>query len=178
MRDYSDTETELNLMNAFCFESIARNKYSYFASRARKDGYEQIAAIFEHTADNEKEHAKLWYKELFNIEDTLDNLLEAASGENNEWSHLYSSYAKTALEEGFPELAHKFELIGEIEKQHEKRYRLLMQNIASDNVFSKPEVTVWECRNCGHLHIGTTAPDTCPVCDHPGAFFELRAENY
>lgn len=178
MNKYSGTQTELNLQQAFCLESKARNKYTYFASRARKDGYEQMAAIFQNTADNEKEHAKLWYRELYGDEDTSLNLLDAARGENHEWTCLYNVFAQTAKDEGFFDLAAKFLQIAEIEKRHEKRYRALLKNLETDSVFSKCSVQIWECRNCGHIVVGTQAPELCPTCNHPQAFFELLNDNY
>ena len=178
MSKYSGTQTEKNLLEAFAGESQARNKYTYFASKAKKEGFEQIAALFLKTADNEKEHAKLWFKELEGIGDTAQNLAAAADGENYEWTDMYENFAKTADEEGFPELASKFRQVGEIEKQHEERYRALLKNIEMQHVFEKSEVKVWECRNCGHIVVGTKAPDVCPVCAHPQAYFELREENY
>ena len=175
---YTGTQTEKNLMAAFAGESEARNKYTYFASKAKKDGYEQIAALFLKTADNEKEHAKLWFKELGGIGTTAENLLSAAEGENYEWTDMYDGFAKTAEEEGFFELAAKFRLVAAIEKHHEERYRALLKNVETAQVFAKSEVKVWECRNCGHLVIGTNAPDLCPTCAHPKAYFEVNAENY
>ena len=175
---YAGTKSEQNLMNAFAGESQARNKYTYFASVAKKEGFEQIADIFLHTADNEKEHAKMWFKELNGIGDTLHNLGEAADGENYEWTDMYDGFAKTAEEEGFPELAEKFRAVAEIERKHEERYRKLMNNIETMQVFERSEVKIWECRNCGHIVIGTKAPEICPVCAHPKAYFELRNENY
>ena len=175
---YAGTQTEKNLMAAFAGESEARNKYTYFASKAKKEGYEQIAALFLKTADNEKEHAKLWFKELNGIGDTAENLLSAAEGENYEWMDMYDGFAKTAEEEGFPELAVKFREVGEIERHHEERYRALLHNVETATVFEKSEVKVWECRNCGHIVVGTKAPDVCPVCNHPQAYFEVKAENY
>ena len=172
------TKTEKNLMEAFAGESQARNKYTFFASMAKKEGYEQLAAIFEETAGNEKEHAKLWFKELNGIGDTADNLKAAAAGENYEWTDMYDSFAKTAEEEGFPELAARFRLVGAIEKHHEERYRALLHNIEMAEVFAKSEVKVWECRNCGHIVVGTKAPDVCPVCNHPQSYFEVHEENY
>ena len=167
-------------MTAFAGESQARNKYTYFASKAKKDGYEQIAAIFEETANNEKEHAKMWFKELHGgeIPGTMDNLLAAAEGENYEWTEMYEGFAKTAEEEGFPELAAKFRLVGAIERHHEERYRKLLDNIEAKEVFEKSEVKVWKCRNCGHIVMGTAAPEVCPTCNHPQSYFELNAENY
>lgn len=175
---YSGTRTEKNLEAAFAGESQARNKYNYFASKAKKEGYEQIAAIFQHTADNEKEHAKMWFKELAGIGDTAQNLQAAADGENYEWTDMYAGFAKTAEEEGFTELAEKFRLVAAIEKRHEERYRKLLQNVATAEVFKKSEVKVWECRNCGHIVVGTAAPDICPTCAHPQSYFELCADNY
>ncbi len=175
---YAGTKTEKNLQEAFAGESQARNKYTYFASKAKKEGYEQIAAIFLKTADNEKEHAKMWFKELMGIGDTAENLKAAAEGENFEWTDMYEDFAKTADEEGFHELAEKFRLVGAIEKAHEERYRALLKNIEMQEVFSKSEVKVWECRNCGHIVVGTKAPDVCPVCAHPQSYFEVHAENY
>ena len=172
------SKTEQNLMTAFAGESQARNKYTYFASKARKDGFEQIADIFEETANNEKEHAKMWFKELAGIGDTKENLAAAAEGENYEWTDMYDGFAKTAEEEGFPELASKFRAVGEIEKHHEERYRALLKNIETAQVFEKSEVKVWECRNCGHVVVGTKAPEICPVCNHPQSYFEVREENY
>ena len=178
MKELKGTKTEKNLMEAFAGESMARNKYSYFASRAKKDGYEQIAALFEETAANEKEHAKLWFKELGDIGDTAANLRAAAEGENYEWTDMYEDYAKTAEEEGFTELAAKFRMVGEIEKHLEERYRALLKNVETAAVFEKSEVKVWECRNCGHIVVGTKAPQVCPVCAHPQSYFEVHAENY
>ena len=175
---YSGTKTEQNLRTAFSGESEARNKYTFFASTAKKEGYEQIAALFQKTADNEKEHAKMWFKELQGIGSTADNLLSAAAGENYEWPDMYDSFAKTAEEEGFPELAAKFRAVGEIEKHHEERYRALLKNIETAQVFEKSEVKVWECRNCGHIVVGTNAPEVCPVCAHPQSYFEVHEENY
>ena len=178
MSKYSGTKTEQNLLAAFAGESQARNKYTYFASKAKKDGYEQISALFLKTADNEKEHAKLWFKELEGIGSTAENLKAAADGENYEWTDMYEGFAVTAEEEGFPELAEKFRGVAAIEKTHEGRYRALLKNIEMQEVFAKSEVKVWECRNCGHIVVGTAAPDVCPVCNHPQAFFEVRCENY
>lgn len=175
---YSGTKTEQNLRAAFSGESEARNKYTFFASKAKKEGYEQIAALFLKTADNEKEHAKLWFKELNGIGDTAENLLNAAEGENYEWTDMYESFAKTAEEEGFRELAQKFRLVGAIEKHHEERYRALLHNVEAAEVFAKNEVKVWECRNCGHIVVGTSAPEICPTCAHPQSYFEIHAENY
>ncbi len=175
---YTGTKTEKNLWEAFAGESQARNKYTYFASVAKKAGYEQISAIFLKTAENEKEHAKLWFKELGALGTTEENLLHAAEGENFEWTDMYERMAKEAEEEGFPELAEKFRGVGAIEKHHEERYRKLLANVEAKQVFEKSGVKVWECRNCGHLVIGTQAPELCPVCNHPQAYFELREENY
>ena len=175
---YSGTQTEKNLEAAFAGESQARNKYTYFASRAKKDGFEQIAAIFQQTADNEKEHAKLWFKELEGIGTTAENLVAAAEGENYEWTDMYAGFAKTAEEEGFAELAAKFRLVAAIEKRHEERYRALLRNVEAQEVFKKSEVKVWECRNCGHIVVGTEAPAICPTCAHPQSYFELVADNY
>ena len=175
---YAGTQTEKNLMAAFAGESEARNKYTYFASKAKKEGYEQIAALFLKTADNEKEHAKLWFKELNGIGDTAENLLSAAEGENYEWTDMYDGFAKTADEEGFHELAQRFRLVAAIEKHHEERYRALLHNVETAQVFAKSEVKVWECRNCGHIVVGTKAPAVCPVCAHPQSYFEVREENY
>lgn len=175
---YSGTQTEKNLQEAFAGESQARNKYTYFASVAKKEGYEQMSALFLKTADNEKEHAKMWFKELAGLGDTKSNLADAAEGENYEWTDMYEGFAKTAEEEGFPELAAKFRAVGEIEKHHEERYRALLKNIETAQVFEKSEVKVWECRNCGHIVVGTKAPEVCPVCNHPQSFFEIHQENY
>ena len=175
---YVGTETEKNLRSAFSGESEARNKYTYFASVAKKEGYEQIAALFQKTADNEKEHAKMWFKELNGIGNTADNLKAAAEGENYELTDMYEGFAKTAEEEGFPELAAKFRLVAEIEKHHVELYRALLKNVETAAVFEKSEVKVWECRNCGHLVVGTKAPEVCPTCAHPQSYFEVRAENY
>ena len=172
------SKTEKNLMTAFAGESQARNKYTYFASVARKEGYEQIAAIFEATANNEKEHAKLWFKELGELGTTAQNLLAAAEGENYEWTDMYDTFAKEAEEEGFKVIAKKFRMVAAIEKTHEERYRALLNNVETKNVFEKSEVKVWECRNCGHIVVGKNAPDVCPVCAHPQSYFELREENY
>ena len=175
---YAGTQTEKNLMAAFAGESEARNKYTYFASKAKKEGYEQIAALFLKTAENEKEHAKLWFKELNGIGDTAENLLSAAEGENYEWTDMYDGFAKTADEEGFHELAQRFRLVAAIEKHHEERYRALLHNVETAQVFAKSEVEVWECRNCGHIVIGEKAPEVCPTCNHPQSYFEIHAENY
>ena len=178
MSKYAGTQREKNLEAAFAGESQARNKYTYFASAAKKEGYQQIAALFEKTAANEKEHAKMWFKELEGIGDTAANLADAAAGENYEWTDMYAGFAKTADEEGFPELAEKFRLVAAIEKHHEERYRALLKNIETAAVFEKSEVKVWECRNCGHIVVGTKAPEVCPTCAHPQSFFEIHAENY
>ena len=172
------TQTQKNLEAAFAGESEARNKYTYFASVAKKEGYEQIAALFLKTAENEKEHAKLWFKELEGIGNTAQNLAAAAAGENYEWTDMYAGFAKTAEEEGFPELAARFRLVAAIEKQHEERYRALLHNVEMAEVFKKSEVKVWECRNCGHIVVGTEAPQVCPTCKHPQSYFEIHAENY
>ena len=172
------SKTEKNLLEAFAGESQARNKYTYFASVARKEGYEQIAAIFEATANNEKEHAKLWFKALGELGNTSENLQAAAEGENYEWTDMYERFAKDAEEEGFTELAEKFRGVAAIEKSHEDRYRALLHNVEMKQVFAKSSVTVWECRNCGHIVVGTAAPDVCPVCAHPQSYFEVRKENY
>ena len=178
MNKYAGTQTEQNLLAAFAGESQARNKYTYFASKAKKDGYEQIAALFLKTAENEKEHAKLWFKELNGIGSTAENLAAAADGENYEWTDMYEGFAKTAEEEGFQELAKRFRLVAAIEKQHEERYRALLRNVETAQVFAKSEVKVWECRNCGHIVVGLAAPEVCPTCNHPQSYFELHAENY
>lgn len=172
------SKTEKNLWEAFAGESQARSKYTYFASVAKKEGYEQIAAIFTETADNEKEHAKLWFKELAGIGSTAENLAAAAEGENYEWTDMYAGFAKTAEAEGFPELAARFRMVGEVERHHEERYRALLHNVETAAVFAKSEVKIWECRNCGHIVVGTAAPEVCPVCNHPQSYFELCAENY
>lgn len=178
MNKYAGTKTEKNLLEAFAGESQARNKYTYFASAAKKAGYEQIAALFLKTAENEKEHAKLWFKALGGIGDTKENLLAAAEGENAEWTDMYARMAEEADEEGFHELAEQFRGVAAIEKEHEERYRALLKNIEMDEVFKKSGVTIWECRNCGHIVVGTEAPEVCPVCNHPKAFFEVRATNF
>ena len=175
---YSGTQTEKNLMAAFAGESEARNKYTYFASKAKKEGFEQIAAIFQQTADNEKEHAKLWFKELEGIGSTAENLAAAAAGENYERTDMYEGFAKTAEEEGFKVLAAKFRLLAAIEKRHEERYRALLHNVEAQEVFKKSEVKVWECRNCGHIVVGTEAPQICPTCAHPQSYFEVHVDNY
>ncbi len=178
MNKYAGTQTEKNLQTAFAGESQARNKYTFFASTAKKEGFEQIAALFLKTADNEKEHAKMWFKELGGIGNTATNLEAAAEGENYEWTDMYDGFAKTADEEGFHELAQKFRAVAAIEKHHEERYRALLKNVEMKQVFEKSEVKIWECRNCGHIVVGTKAPEVCPVCNHPQSFFELNAENY
>ena len=176
---YAGTQTEKNLEAAFAGESMARNKYTYYASKAKKEGYEQIAALFLKTAENEKEHAKLWFKELHNgMPDTAANLLDAAEGENYEWTDMYAGFAETAEKEGFKALAAKFRLVAAVEKHHEERYRALLKNVETAQVFEKSEVKVWECRNCGHIVVGTKAPKLCPTCDHPQAYFEVHEENY
>ncbi|MCR4922961.1 MAG: rubrerythrin family protein [Lachnospiraceae bacterium] len=175
---YEGTKTEKNLQTAFAGESQARNKYTYFASVAKKEGYEQISALFLKTADNEKEHAKMWFKELGGIGDTKANLEAAAEGENYEWTDMYDEFARVAEEEGFKELAEKFRGVAAIEKAHEERYRKLLANVETKTVFEKSEVKVWECRNCGHIVVGTKAPEVCPVCAHPKAYFEVKEENY
>ena len=175
---YAGTKTEKNLWEAFAGESQARNKYTYFASVAKKQGFEQIAALFLATAENEKEHAKLWVKELGALGNTAENLTEAAAGENYEWTDMYDRMAKEAEEEGFTELAYKFRGVAAIEKSHEERYRALLKNVETAKVFEKSEVQVWECRNCGHMVVGTAAPELCPVCAHPQAYFEIHKENY
>lgn len=178
MSKYAGTQTEKNLEAAFAGESQALNKYTFFASVAKKEGLEQIAALFLKTADNEKAHAKMWFKELDGIGDTAQNLADAAAGENYEWTDMYEGFAKTAEEEGFKALAAKFRAVAEIEKHHEERYRALLKNVETAQVFEKSEVKVWECRNCGHICVGTKAPEVCPVCMHPKSFFEVHAENY
>ena len=180
MKEVKGTKTEKNLQEAFAGESMARNKYSYFASKAKKDGYVQIAAIFEETAANEKEHAKMWYKLLNGgkVSDTVKNLEDAASGENFEWTDMYARMAQEAREEGFDEIAEKFEGVAAIEKEHEERYRKLLKNIHDKKVFSKDGDVIWQCANCGHIVIGKQAPEVCPVCDHPQSYFQVKAENY
>lgn len=175
---YAGTQTEKNLHAAFSGESEARNKYTYFASTAKKEGFEQIAALFLKTAENEKEHAKMWFKELDGIGDTAANLLTAAEAENYEWTNMYDEFARTADEEGFPELAEKFRLVGAIERQHEERYRALLHNVEAQEVFARSEVKIWECRNCGHIVVGTSAPAICPACEHPQSYFEINVKNY
>lgn len=179
MADLKGTKTEANLMAAFAGESQARNKYTYYASKAKKDGYQQIAALFEETANNEKEHAKIWFKLLHGgMPSTIDNLKDAADGENYEWTDMYAGFAKNAKEEGFDDIALLFEMVGEIEKAHEERYRKLLANIENGVVFSKDGDKIWECRNCGHIVIGKEAPEICPVCAHPQSYFQVKAENY
>ena len=180
MADLKGTKTEKNLMEAFAGESQARNKYTYFASKAKKEGYEQIANIFLETAENEKEHAKMWFKLLQggDIKGTAENLKAAAEGENFEWTDMYDEFAKVAKEEGFNDIAYLFEAVGKIEKEHEERYKKLLENVEGDLVFSKDGDRIWKCRNCGHIHIGKSAPELCPVCKHPQAYFEIKAENY
>ena len=178
MSKYAGTKTEANLLAAFAGESQARNQYTYFASKAKKEGFEQISALFLKTAENEKEHAKLWLKELDGIGSTAENLLKAAQGENYEWTDMYEGFAKTADEEGFPELAAKFRLVAAVERHHEERYRALLQNVEQAQVFAKEEETVWECRNCGHIHVGKEAPAECPTCAHPQSYFEVHQANY
>ena len=172
------SQTEKNLQAAFAGESQARNKYTYFASVAKKEGYEQIAEIFQQTADNEKEHAKLWFKALGGIGTTAENLVSAANGENEEWTEMYPEFARVAREEGFVALALQFEAVAKIEKEHEERYRKLLENVETAQVFAKAGITVWVCRNCGHIHMAETAPKVCPVCLHPQAYFEVKANNY
>ena len=178
--EFKGSKTEANLMEAFAGESMARNKYSYYASAAKKEGFEQIAAIFEETAGNEKEHAKLWFKELHggSVPATAENLLDAAEGENYEWTEMYKGFAEVAREEGFIRVAALFELVAKIEKSHEERYRTLIDNLENGIVFSRSEEVVWFCRNCGHLHVGKAAPAVCPTCTHPQAYFEMRSVNY
>ncbi len=180
MANIKGTRTEANLLAAFSGESQARNKYTYYASRAKKDGYEQIAAIFQETADNEKEHAKMWFKQLNGgaVPDTIQNLKDAASGENYEWTQMYKEFAEVAREEGFNEIADAFEGVAKIEKEHEERYLALLKNIEDGLVFKKDKVVVWKCRNCGHIHVGEEAPEVCPVCNHPKAYFEVRGTNW
>ena len=180
MANLKGSRTEANLLAAFAGESQARNKYTYYASQAKKEGYEQIAAVFTETADNEKEHAKLWFKQLNggSVPRTVDNLKDAASGENFEWTDMYARFAREAREEGFNEIADMFEGVGRIEKEHEERYLVLLKNIENGIVFKKDKVAIWKCRNCGHIHVGEEAPQVCPVCKHPQAYFELQAKNY
>ncbi|MBQ7466523.1 MAG: rubrerythrin family protein [Clostridia bacterium] len=178
MNKYQGTKTEKNLQTAFAGESQARNKYTYFASVAKKEGFEQISEIFLKTAENEKEHAKMWFKELGELGNTVDNLNAAANGENFEWTDMYENFAKDAEQEGFTDLAFKFRAVAAIEKTHEERYRALLKNIETKEVFEKSTITVWECRNCGHIVVGKRAPEICPVCAHPQSYFEVRKENY
>ncbi len=180
MKELKGTKTEKNLQEAFAGESMARNKYSYFASKAKKDGYVQIANIFEETAANEKEHAKMWYKLLNGgkVSDTVQNLADAANGENFEWTDMYARMAQEAREEGFPEIAEKFEGVAAIEKEHEERYRKLLKNIQDEVVFSRDGDVIWQCANCGHIVVGKKAPEVCPVCDHPQSYFQIKPENY
>ena len=178
MKELKGTKTEANLMAAFAGESQARNKYTYYASKAKKDGYEQIAALFEETAAQEKEHAKMWFKLFHGIGSTAENLLDAATGENDEWTDMYPTMAREAREEGFDEIADLFERVAAIEKAHEERYRKLLANVEDKLVFSREGDCIWQCRNCGHIHVGTDAPEVCPVCNHPQAYFQLKAENF
>ena len=180
MKSLKGTKTEANLMAAFAGESQARNKYTYYASKAKKEGYEQIAALFLETANNEKEHAKIWFKLLHDgaIADTATNLQDAANGENYEWTEMYAEFSKTAKEEGFDKIAYLFEAVGKIEKEHEERYKALLANVNDGLVFSRDGEMVWQCANCGHIHVGKAAPEVCPVCDHPKAYFQIKAENY
>ena len=180
MKNLKGTKTEANLMAAFAGESQARNKYNYYASKAKKEGYEQIAAIFEETAGNEKEHAKMWFKLLHNgeVPDTMTNLEDAANGENYEWTEMYANFAKEAEEEGFTDVARLFKAVAAIEKEHEERYKRLLENIKQERVFKKEESVVWVCRNCGHVHVGKTAPKVCPTCNHPQSYFEMKSVNY
>lgn len=180
MKELKGTKTEKNLQSAFAGESMARNKYSYFASQAKKDGYVQISAIFEETAGNEKEHAKMWYKYLNGgkVSDTMTNLADAAAGENYEWTDMYATFAKEAKEEGFDEIAEKFLMVAEVEKAHEERYRKLLKNIEDKVVFSKEGECIWQCLNCGHICVGKQAPEVCPVCNHPQSYFQVKPENY
>ena len=180
MKSLKGTKTEANLMAAFAGESQARNKYTYYASKAKKEGYEQIAALFLETANNEKEHAKIWFKLLHDgaIADTATNLQDAANGENYEWTEMYAEFAKTAKEEGFDKIAYLFEAVGKIEKEHEERYKALLANVNGGLVFSRDGEMIWQCANCGHIHVGKAAPEVCPVCDHPKAYFQLKANNY
>ncbi len=176
--DIRGTKTEANLLTAFSGESQARNKYTYFASKAKKEGYNQIASLFEETANNEKEHAKIWFKLLEGIGTTEENLISAAKGENYEWTDMYAKFSKEAREEGFDEIAELFESVAKIEKEHEERYLKLLENIKNGLVFKRDKVMVWKCTNCGHIHVGTEAPDVCPVCSHPKSYFEISSENY
>ena len=179
MKELKGSKTEANLMAAFAGESQARNKYTYYASKAKKDGYEQIGGLFMETAENEKEHAKIWFKLLHDgMPDTIANLKDAAAGENYEWTDMYAEFAKTAKEEGFDKIAYLFEMVGKIEKEHEERYLKLLENIEKNTVFVRDGEVYWKCRNCGHIHKGSQAPEVCPVCDHPKSFFEIPAKNY
>lgn len=179
MAELKGSKTEANLLEAFAGESMARNKYTYFASKAKKDGFEQIAALFTETANNEKEHAEIWFKLLHDgIGTTAENLLSAAEGENYEWTDMYFNFAKVAKEEGFEKIAYLFEAVGKIEKEHEERYRKLLSNVEKEVVFSKDGETIWQCSNCGHIHVGKKSPEKCPVCDHPKAYFQVLAQNY
>lgn len=178
MKNLKGTKTEANLVTAFVGESQARNKYTYFASKAKKEGFEQIAAIFTETANNEKEHAKIWFKLLNGIGTTAENLEAAAQGENYEWTDMYAQFAKVAKEEGFDHIAYLFEEVGKIEKEHEERYRALLKNVDAGEVFKKTGVVIWQCANCGHIHVGESAPEVCPVCEHPQAYFQIKASNY
>ncbi|MDY4192450.1 MAG: rubrerythrin family protein [Oscillospiraceae bacterium] len=178
MMNLKGTKTEANLMTAFAGESQARNKYTYFASKAKKEGFEQIAALFTETANNEKEHAKIWFKLLDGIGTTAENLKAAAEGENYEWTDMYAQFAKEAKEEGFDHIAYLFEAVGKIEKEHEERYRALLHNVDTEEVFKKTGVVIWQCSNCGHIHVGESAPEVCPVCEHPKAYFQIKASNY
>jgi rubrerythrin len=178
MMNLKGTKTEANLMTAFAGESQARNKYTYFASKAKKEGFEQIAALFTETANNEKEHAKIWFKLLNGIGTTAENLKAAAEGENYEWTDMYAQFAKEAKEEGFDHIAYLFEAVGKIEKEHEERYRALLHNVDTEEVFKKTGVVIWQCSNCGHIHVGESAPEVCPVCEHPKAYFQIKASNY
>ncbi|MCI5801906.1 MAG: rubrerythrin family protein [Oscillospiraceae bacterium] len=178
MMNLKGTKTEANLMTAFAGESQARNKYTYFASKAKKEGFEQIAALFTETANNEKEHAKIWFKLLNGIGTTAENLKAAAEGENYEWTDMYAQFAKEAKEEGFDHIAYQFEAVGKIENEHEERYRALLHNVDTEEVFKKTGVVIWQCSNCGHIHVGESAPEVCPVCEHPKAYFQIKASNY
>ena len=179
MKSLKGTQTEKNILTAFAGESQARNKYTYYASQAKKDGYNQIAAIFEETANNEKEHAKIWFKLLHDgMPQTADNLKDAAAGENYEWTEMYAGFAKEAKEEGFDKIAALFEMVAKIEKEHEERYNTLLANVEAGKVFERDGVQYWKCANCGHIHVGPKAPEVCPVCAHPKAYFEIKAENY
>lgn len=181
MKDLKNTKTEKNLLEAFAGESMARNKYTFYSSQAKKEGYVQISKIFEETANNEKEHAKIWFKLLHNGivgKSTLENLEDAAKGENYEWTDMYAKFAEEAREEGFPEIAELFEGVGKVEKEHEARYKKLFENIKNDRVFKREDIIIWECSNCGHIHVGKEAPEKCPVCNHPKAYFMIKPENY